>query len=153
MNAIEPFLSEDVISRSIIEPTHLDRLGHVLKLAIFTFNDNQVSVNCHRFFQTDMDVHQLGKKLANFQNRRREKEGKLPDKIYRGYIESTIEKIHNIQVEDMYFKVEHHPRDDNYAHCHIHLKIPDNSKPTKAIKIMIEQKLLETFSSLNSCNN
>jgi len=153
MKAIESFLSEDVISRSIIEPTHFDRLGHVLKLETFTFNDNQVSVNCHRFFQAGMDAHQLGKTLAGVQNRRQESQGKLPDKIYRGYIESTIEKIHNIQISDMYLKVEHHPSYDNYAHCHIHLKIPDNSKPIKAIKIMIGQKLLETFSSLNSCDN
>jgi hypothetical protein len=136
------------ISRSIIEPTHIDQYGK-LKLETFTFSDNKAeSVNCNDFVNSVDDIHSLGQSLEGVQNKRLIDNGKTPNRIYRGYIESAAKNIRAVKIDKIHFDIEHAPNKYNGAHCNIEIKTTDKSKPQKAAKILAVDNLRGEFSKL-----
>ena len=142
--------NNDTVSRSIVEPTHLDGVGKVI-LDTFTFQEGRAeSINNHRMLKNDNEAHQLGIRLVDGSNKRALAAGKPTNKIYRGYIKSLVSKIHGIKIQNVFFEISHTPQADNHAHCDIELKTTDGAKPSKNIKNTARTDLLEAFDPLTN---
>jgi len=93
------------------------------------------------------DIHDGGYKFAQIQTERHLKKGKERHEKYVGFKSAKVEGVNSISYENHFLVVEHAPINDNYAHCNIALKFPNElKKPKPGIRNKIVEDLRECFS-------
>lgn len=95
------------------------------------------------------DIHALGFAQAERLTARRKEKGKDFIETYEGFLTAGVEEIENIGYSEHMFKVAHDPKKDNYAHCNVILKFPQNlNKPRKSVRDLMADDLNTAFGNV-----